>query len=124
MLQYDIIMNIFRNRRFIFTLLLSLALNIAQWVVLYIFIPQPAPGSDFGVILHYNFYFGVDSIGEWYKIFYIPASGLACIILNTVLAVWIHKREELLSLVLEFSASILQVLLAISTALLIISNLP
>ncbi len=124
MIQYDIIMDIFRNRRFIIILVCSLLLNIAQWVLLYVFVPQPAPGSDFGVILHYNFYFGVDLIGEWYKIFYIPASGLACIIGNTVLAVWIHKREALLSLVLEFSALVMQVLLGISTALVIISNLP
>lgn len=117
-------MDIFRNRRFIFILLLSLAINIAQWVVLYIFVPQPAPESNFGVILHYNIYFGVDLIGEWYKIFYIPATGLACILINTTIAIWMYKREALLSLVLEFSALVIQVLLGIATALLIISNLP
>jgi hypothetical protein len=36
----------------------------------------------------------------------------------------IFKREALLALVLEFSALIMQLLLGISTALLIISNLP
>lgn len=124
MIEYGIAMKISRNRVFIFTLIASVVLNLAQWLALYSFIPQPSADTFSTVILHYNIYFGVDLIGEWYKIFYIPATGLAVMIGNILLAAIIYKREVFLAMVLSVSTLVLQIVLAVASTLTIISNLP
>lgn len=49
------------------------------------------PGSI--VPLHYNIYFGVDYVGKWYWVYFLPGFGTVAFILNAVLA-YKERRES------------------------------
>ncbi len=111
-----------RNPRFIFSAIFSLLINAVIWAALYWYIPQPDPEVTYGFVLHYNIYFGVDLIGEWYKIFYIPLSGLLVLVFNMVLGIIIYKKEPFLSSVLELSTVGIHLILLVAAVTTIISN--
>lgn len=92
-----------KNRIIGITLLISMILNIGIWILFYIFIkPTPEP-----IYLHYNIYFGIDLIGDWYKIYLIPLSGLVIILVNYFVSVIIYSSKRVFSyVVLSFTVII------------------
>ncbi len=55
--------------------------------------------SDLPVYLHYNIYFGVDLIGNWYQLYLYPAGGLLVIVINYLLMFFLYRREYNKSLI-------------------------
>jgi len=80
----------FQNQILVWLLILSLAGNLANWIILLIFI-RPV---DFPIILHYNVYFGVDSTGDWKQVYFLPAIGFLLLIINWIFAVYFYKSKE------------------------------
>lgn len=110
---------LFKKKIFILNLILGLVLNLALWLLIYFEIePQQEP-----VILHYNIYFGVDLIGDWYKIYALPLFGLVVFLLNFTLAGLIYHRAKVLSYFLVFVASLVQILLFLAGFFIILQNL-
>lgn len=107
------------QKRFTIGLTGSVLLNGATWILLYWMIPQ----TDLSVVLHHNIYFGVDLVGEWYKLFYIPLSGSIIILLNTGLSFIVYTREKLLSSVIEMSSLVIQAALLIAAGVAVYMNL-
>lgn len=101
-----------KHPRFLRFTLLALAINLITWVGLYIVFP---PTGDV-VVLHYNIYFGVDLLGEWYRLLYIPITGTAVLILNAVFALYWQVREPVLAAITEFGSVVVQVLCAMALA--------
>lgn len=67
-----------------------MVLSAASFVALSIFIEKtPSP-----VILHYNVYFGVDLIGDWWQIYLTPAMGLFFASVNLFLAKYFYQQRE------------------------------
>lgn len=93
----------FKNSLNIWFLIINLIINVANWLILLIFV-KPV---DFSVILHYNVYFGVDVIGDWRKIFFLPALGLFLFLLNFSLAIYFYKQEEKIAAYLLMLVSVL-----------------
>jgi len=84
---------LFKEKKFILSLIVSLFLNVFIWIYLLIaikFTVEPIP-------LHYNIYYGIDLIGNWYKIFYIPFFGLLIIFINFIFSSIIYGREKIIS---------------------------
>lgn len=79
--------------------------------------PQAEP-----LLLHYNIYYGIDLIGEWWRMYFIPAVGAGIIIFNFFLAWFIYVKERILAYFLFFASSIFQVFLLVSAALIILLN--
>ena len=48
-------------------------------------------------VLHYNTYFGIDLVGAWYQIFYLPLVSLAVALLNGVVALFVWRRDRVQS---------------------------
>jgi hypothetical protein len=97
----------------------SFFLNIANWVALSIFI-RPV---DFPIILHYNVYFGVDIIGDWWQAYFLPATGVIMLLINAILAHFFYKRKErIASYLLLLAGFVIQVGIAISSASIILIN--
>ncbi len=105
--------NYFQNALNIWLIIFSLVLNAANWAILLIFI-KPV---DFSVVLHYNVYFGVDVIGDWRKIFFLPALGLFLFFLNLFLARSFYRQEE------KVAAYILMIISLLAQASLIIASI-
>ena len=66
------------------------------------------------IFLHYNVVFGVDLIGEWWKLFYVPLSSLVIFVVNFGLSWWIYGQDKILSRFLTFIAAILSIFLSLA----------
>lgn len=103
-----------RDRFNLFSFLLAFLLNILCWTLPYFQIkPQVEP-----IILHYNIYFGVDLIGSWYRIFYLPAIALALLLVNLILGAIINKKDKVICRIFLGSGVAIQVLALIGIYLL------
>lgn len=94
-------------------------LNAASWIVIYWLVP---PTGD-PVILHYNIFIGIDLIGDWSQLLWMPISGVVYLVVNTALAWLVRKRESVLSAILLISSIILQAIILTATILIAMSNL-
>jgi hypothetical protein len=56
--------------------------------------------------LHYNIHYGVDWTGAWWQIFALPAMGIVFFLINTGIALFFVRRNELLTNV-ALSATVL-----------------
>lgn len=109
----------FRNPIFQWVFIASLAVNFINWGALAFFI-RPV---DFPLILHYNVFFGVDIIGAWWQVFFLPGMGLFILAVNTFLAFLLFARKERIAAYIFLLASFfVQAGLAISSASLILIN--
>ena len=103
----------------IWLIILSLAVNISEWVILKMFV-QPV---DFPIILHYNVYFGVDMTGNYRSVFLIPAIGLALFLVNMTLSIYFYRRKErIASYLLLMTALMIQLSLLVATLSVVIIN--
>lgn len=108
-----------RSHIVLWLLILNLVSNIANWIVIAIFINR----LDGDIILHYNVYFGVDNMGNWRETFILPTIGLILFILNAVLAAWFYgKKERIASYILLLAALMAQWSLIIAAASVVMIN--
>lgn len=70
------------------------------------------------VPLHYNIYFGIDLVGEWWFLYMLPAIGVILLLLNALIASLI-KEAHLLRIILYSCVVISQIILLISLILLL-----
>lgn len=106
------------NKDVLRAILLSIFINFTIWTYLinnYINIDTP-------IILHYNLFFGVDLLGAYIKVFFLPASGLIILLINAILGQAFYKSERLASYLLTFNALIVQILLLVSSYLIVRVN--
>lgn len=90
-----------------FALALAVLANAGLWAALYFtVIPTDAP-----IILHYNIYFGVDAIGDWRSLYFMPTLAAALLGLNAVLSRFFYYKERLVSYLFAGTALILQLLM-------------
>ena len=102
----------------------SIILNIITWFILWYELHAYSYSNEFGqIFLHYNIYFGIDNIGYWTAAFIIPILGLFIIIFNNLLAYIFYLQEKLISQLLIFTQTILQIILFIAAIFLILLNI-
>ncbi|MFA5029269.1 MAG: hypothetical protein WC518_00780 [Patescibacteria group bacterium] len=75
------------------------------------------------IILRFNIYFGISSLGAWYKVFLMPLIGLIIIVVNFLLSFYFYLKEKLLSYYLAAAALVCNLILLVAGALLIYINL-
>lgn len=109
----------FKSHIVLWLLLLSAIANIANWVVLKIFIIP----VYFSIILHYNVYFGVDVRGSWKQVFILPGIGLMLWLMNAFLALYFYCCKERIAAYLLLIASLMiQLSLIVASISLILIN--
>lgn len=103
---------------------LSLIINAGTWFVLYYKIYPFSYLTEYGQIyLHYNIYFGIDSIGSWYNAFSLPVIGLLIIIFNLFLGYFFFLKDKLISYTLVISQTLIQLVLLASAVFIILLNI-
>lgn len=70
--------------------------------------------SSSQLFLHYNIYFGIDWIGNWYKIYIYPFAGLLIFVINFLLAIYFYENDKIASYLLAGSATFCQIIIFIS----------
>ncbi|PIS42465.1 MAG: hypothetical protein COT24_03415 [Candidatus Kerfeldbacteria bacterium CG08_land_8_20_14_0_20_40_16] len=108
-----------KNKFFSFAILFSLFSNIGIWVLIYLYI-QP---NNEPISLHYNIYFGIDLIGEWYKLYFIPLSGLIIILVNYLVSAIIYSSKMVLAYLVIGVTAFVQILLGLAAILIILVNI-
>lgn len=109
----------FKNSIVLWLLFGSIFLNAANWIFLAIFI-RPV---DYNIILHYNVYFGVDLIGNWWQPYVLPVMGIIFLLVNLLLARRLFRQKErIAAYILLLSALIIQVGLIIASAGVVLIN--
>lgn len=97
---------------------ISLFFIVASLLSLYFLIaPQAEP-----LALRYSIYFGIDLIGPWWSIFFLPLVGLLVFIVNFSLAHSLFLKSRTLSNFLVIGCSTFQFFLLIITLLIILLN--
>jgi len=97
----------------------SLILNVANWIFIAFFI-RPV---DFPIILHYNVYFGVDVIGSWWQMYFMPLIGLLILLVNAFLGyLFYQKKERIAAHLLMLATFVVQIGLSVAVASLLLIN--
>ncbi|HOW60440.1 MAG TPA: hypothetical protein P5548_02140 [Candidatus Moranbacteria bacterium] len=97
----------------------SLVVNLANWGLIIFFI-RPV---DFLLILHYNVYFGVDIIGPWWQLYFLPLIGIIILSINTILSyLFYQKKERIIAHLLMLAAFISQVGITIASVSILMMN--
>ena len=111
--------NLFKDRIFSIFFFVSIFLNILLWIFI---LWQIKPGAD-PVYLHYNIYFGIDLIGSYFRLYFMPLSGLIIFLLNAVISAIIYKQEKIISYFLIIISACTQVFLWVATVLIVLINI-
>lgn len=115
---------IFRDRFCIALFLVSFILNGFIWynLVTYfrLLILQRGVGS---ITLHYNIYFGPDYFGSFNYMYAIPAIGLAILIINAIISIYLYNRLVFISYIILGSAFIFQLIIGWSYYLILRFNI-
>ena len=109
----------FRSKITLWLLALNIVSNAANWIAIAVFINR----LDGDIILHYNVYFGVDSLGNWRQVFILPIIGLVILALNAVLAAYFYiRKERIASYILLLTAFMVQLSLIVAALSVIMIN--
>lgn len=75
------------------------------------------------VFLHYNVIFGVDLVGDWWKVFLVPLFSFLIIVINFLIALWFYSRDKLFSRFILLSATVFNLMAAIGLYLVVGLNI-
>jgi hypothetical protein len=71
------------------------------------------------VFLHYNIIFGIDLIGEWWKLWFIPAFGTALFLINLIISYLSYGRDKIISRLVGITTVCLEIFILIGLLLII-----
>lgn len=101
-----------------FSIILAIFANIGLWVALF----RTVVPTEMPVILHYNIYFGVDVIGDWKNLFFMPTLAVGLLFLNLILSRFFYYKERPISYLFAGTALLLQLLMAVGVISAILIN--
>jgi len=107
-----------KNPTILVTLVLSLLVNIFVWFWL---LWQIGPVSE-PIFLHYNILFGVDYIGEWWRVLFLPLIGLIILLVNGILGWILYGKDKFLAQFLNCVSLFCQVFLLLTACILVFLN--
>lgn len=97
---------------------LSFILQTVIWVwLLWNIHSGPEP-----IFLHYNVLFGVDYIGEWWRVLTLPLVGLGILLSNALVGWLCFHRDKFVAYLMNTVALLCQILLLVAAVLLVFLN--
>jgi hypothetical protein len=96
---------------------LSLFLNLFSW---FWFKSQLPNTSE--LFLHYNVLFGVDYIGESWRIYFVPLLGIIILFVNFLIGWFLYKKDKFMAHILNFTTLICQIIVVMVSFLLVFLN--
>lgn len=107
-----------RDRLISLTTIFSFLINAVSWYVLW---KVTIPKQEF-IPIHYSISIGIDRVGSWSELFFMPAVGFGVLLVNTIFA-WLSAKELRLARVLVLGTLVVQVMIAISVVYLVMQFL-
>ncbi|MDD2656611.1 MAG: hypothetical protein PHQ18_03545 [Patescibacteria group bacterium] len=96
---------------------LSLLLNLFSWFWLKSQLPNTSE-----LFLHYNVLFGVNLIGESWKVFFVPLVGLIILSANFFMGWLLYKKDKFMAQVLNFVSILCQIFIIFVAFILVFLN--
>src|SRR3989338_10640847 len=87
----------FKYRLNLVMFILSFLINLSNWIWVVLKI---RPQKDL-IFLHYNILFGVDYIGPWWQIIFLPLTGLLILLLNALIGWLLYHKYPFISQILN-----------------------
>ncbi len=72
--------------------------------------------------LHYNVFFGVDLVGPWFSVLYVPVLGCILLVANRTFTRVLFEREQLLSYFFAITTLMIEALLFVAVVLITLLN--
>lgn len=107
----------FRHPFTLIALSAGLALNLASWFWL---VWNISRGEQ--VFLHYTILFGIDEVGQWGRMFFVPLAGLGILAANSALSWLLFQRERFMAQALQTAAFLAQILVFLHALLIVALN--
>lgn len=105
--------------RAIAVLIISIVLvNAISWGLLLWKIPY----TDATVFLHYNVFYGIDLVGTWKSLFWLPGSGLAFALINILLLRLSKVVDTFIAHIVLIITLLFQIMLAVASLLVVLLN--
>ncbi len=114
-----------KNKIILICLIISIIVNLGIWALL-IFKFRPvalANPENTSLPLHYNIYWGIDLFGQWYQSLILPILGLAILVINFILAIFLYSQKIMASYFFTISSVFVQLFLLIASILIILINI-
>lgn len=73
--------------------------------------------------LHYNVYVGVDRVGAWTRLLWIPGFGALVFFFNFLSASWWYGQEKMLATFFVVGTPLVELVLLVATLLILLVNL-
>lgn len=99
------------------TFFLSLTVTMIVFGVLLWLLPRQE-----NIVLRYNILFGIDLLGPWYQALMGPIAEAMLIGINTLVGLFIWRRDRVLSYILGSGTLITAVIIAVSSGLILYLN--
>lgn len=93
-------------------------LNLMTWIWP---LWQIGPQVD-NIFLHYTVLYGVDFVGEWWRVFYVPLTGLVILLMNMIVGWMLFQRDKILTYMVLAMSVLCQIFLLVSVSLLVFLN--
>ncbi len=97
----------------------SVLLMAAMW---WYVVSRISPTND-AIFLHYNTIFGIDLVGEWWKIFFAPVIGVGVFLVNYFLSFAFYATNKLPSRFFSFFTLFFEALLLVGVVLIVRLNI-
>ena len=81
----------------------AICLIISLWYAL-----QHLPAASEPIFLHYSSIFGVDLVGEWWKMLFLPVTGLLILLINGLASWWLFGTERVVARFIMFWAALFE----------------
>ncbi len=75
------------------------------------------------IVLHYNIYFGISSLGPWLQLLLLPLSSFLVLLLNGILILILYLKQKVLSYFLSFASVFYSLIVLVSVVLIIYINI-
>jgi len=74
------------------------------------------------IFLHYNIVFGVDLVGDWWRIYLLPGIGLLVLVVNYILSFYFYRSDKFMARLLSLWVLLFHALLLAGTVFLVKMN--
>jgi hypothetical protein len=78
----------------------SFLIQMIIWADLLLNIKQ----NEEQIFLHFNIVIGVDKVGNWWQIFYLPLVGIGVLLGNSIVSLGVYRSDKFLAKILSFWA--------------------
>lgn len=103
--------------------LLPLIISALSEGYMWYYILSNLGGRNDNLFLHYNIIFGVDLVGSWWKILFLPLGGLAVIVVNYLLSLWLYNIDKIVARMLTMFCGVFLLFLSLAVYLIVDINL-